>query len=81
VKKPNAARAEETQIVKEAVRSFVQDFGKYFDLATLYDKKLILPKCINTITIDREIRDDPLLFYEVPTAIPQIGEMIKKNLS
>ena len=78
-KKQNVVNAHEIQMIKESVRSFVQDFDKYFDPATVFDKKLILQKCINTITIDRKKEMVRFHFNEVPAAIPQIGEMIKKN--
>ena len=78
-KKQITDSAHEIQLAKESVRSFVQNFEKYFDPASLYEKKLILQKCIKTVTIDRKKEMVRFYFNEVPAAIPQISEMMKKN--
>lgn len=78
-KKQNANSAQDVQMVKDAVYSFIQNFEKYFDAASLYDKKIVFQKCIKTITIDRKTEMVRFYFQPVPAAIPQIGEMMKKN--
>ena len=78
-KKQNANSAQEVQMVKDAVYSFIKNFEKYFDTASLYNKKIVFQKCIKTITIDRKTEMVRFYFQPVPAAIPQIGEMMKKN--
>ena len=78
-KKQIADNAHEIQLVKESVRSFVHNFERFFDSASLYEKKQFLQKCIKTVEIDRKKEMVRFYFNEVPIAIPQIGEMMKKN--
>ena len=77
-KKQNANSAQEVQIVKDAVYSFIKNFEMYFNMASLYDKKLVFQKCIETITIDRKTEMVRYYFQPVPAAIPQIDRILKK---
>jgi site-specific DNA recombinase len=70
---------EEIQRAKQAIKDFVQHFEKYFDNASIYEKKLLLQKCIKTIIIDRKTQMIRFFMNQIPAVMPHVSEMLKKN--
>ena len=65
--------------IQKAIQDFVQNFEKYFDQALLYEKKLMLQKCIKTIIVDREKNVVRFILHQIPAILPQIDRILKKS--